>query len=252
MASPSADTRVRLDLLLDETGRSPSRARARDSILRGHVRVDGEPVTKPGQLVRSDASITLTDPAAYYVSRAALKLAAGLDAFGIAVEGRTALDVGASTGGFTEVLLRRGAAHVVAIDVGHDQMHPSLKDDPRVSCLEGLNARELTAEHLGGHAIDLVVCDVSFISMRLALPPALALARAGADGVFLVKPQFEAGRDAIGKNGLLRDAALGQRIAEDMALWLRETEGWNAHPPVPSPIDGGDGNREYLLVGRKA
>lgn len=252
MSPASPEPRVRLDLLLAETGLSPSRARARDSILRGHVRVDGECVTKPGQLVRADASVALDDPAARYVSRAALKLVAALDQFGINVAGRTALDVGASTGGFTEVLLERGAAHVLAIDVGHDQMHPSLKDDPRVSAIEGLNARELTREHLENRAVDLVVCDVSFISMRLALPPALALAEPGAEGVFLVKPQFEAGRDAIGKNGLLRDPSLGARIAEDMAVWLGETQGWQAHPHIPSPIEGGDGNREYLLVGRKA
>ncbi|WP_061975605.1 TlyA family RNA methyltransferase [Aureimonas sp. AU20] len=252
MAPALSESRARLDVLMAEAGIAPSRARARDAILRGHVRVDGAVVTKPGQLVSPQATISQDDPASAYVSRAALKLVAGLDTFGLLVDGRTALDVGASTGGFTEVLLQRGARHVVAIDVGHDQMHPSLKDDPRVTCLEGLNARDLAREHLGGHAIDLVVCDVSFISMRLALPPALSLAESGADGVFLVKPQFEAGRAAIGKNGLLRDPSLGERIAADMATWLADEQGWPAHPPIPSPIEGGDGNREFLLVGRKA
>ncbi|WP_062231606.1 TlyA family RNA methyltransferase [Aureimonas sp. N4] len=252
MAEIAPGARVRLDQLLAERGLAQSRARARDAILRGHVRVDGTAVSKPGQLVRADAELTLDDPAARYVSRAALKLVAGLDRFGIDVQGRTALDVGASTGGFTQVLLERGAAHVIAVDVGHDQLHPSLRNDPRVTLLEGLNARDLEAEHLQGRTVDLVVCDVSFISMTLALPPALRLARSGADGVFLVKPQFEAGRDAIGKNGLLRDSALGERIAKDMALWLAQEQGWIAEPPIASPIEGGDGNREYLVIGHKA
>lgn len=252
MTSASIETRVRLDILLAERGLTPSRARARDAILRGHVRVDGAIATKPGVVVSPDAVLSLDDPSLAYVSRAALKLVAALDHFGIDPTGRTALDVGASTGGFTQVLLERGAAHVVAIDVGHDQMHPDIRHDPRVTCVEGLNARELAREHLGGRAIDLLVCDVSFISMRLALPPALDLAEAGAEGVFLVKPQFEAGRDAIGKNGLLRDPGLGETIARDAAKWLKEQGNWLPQAPIPSPIEGGDGNLEYLLAGRKA
>ncbi|MEF2070430.1 TlyA family RNA methyltransferase [Consotaella sp. CSK11QG-6] len=243
--------RLRLDQILAERGLVGSRARARDTILRGHVRVDGAVATKPGQLVASDAAIVLDDPAGSYVSRAALKLQAALDGFGIEVAGRTALDVGASTGGFTQVLLQRGAAHVVAIDVGHGQLDADIEADPRVTAIEGLNARNLAREHLGGRAIERLVSDVSFISLKLALPPALALAEAGAIAVLLVKPQFEAGRAALGKGGLLRDPADGPRVAEDLRVWLDGQPGWRATGLMPSPITGGDGNAEFLLAGIK-
>lgn len=245
-------SRVRLDILIAERGLAASRARARDAILRGHVKVDGVLVNKPSLNVPPESEIVLDDPAADYVSRAGLKLEAALDAFAIAVEGRTALDLGASTGGFTEVLLRRGALHVVAIDVGHGQIHPRIAADPRVTSVEGLNARDLDADDLGGRAFDLLVCDVSFISMKLALPPALELARPGTDGIFLVKPQFEAGKEAIAKNGLLRDPDSAPGIAADLADWLGHQPGWTASQPIPSPIEGGDGNREFLLAGRKS
>lgn len=191
------------------------------------------------------------DPAGGYVARSALKLLAALDHFGLDVSGRTALDVGASTGGFTQVLLERGARHVVAIDVGHDQLHPQIAADPRVHPLEGLNARDLSREDLAGHAIDFIACDVSFISLTIALPPALALAEPGASGAFLIKPQFEAGRDAIGKNGLLRDPGEGARVAERLAAWLGTQPDWTATDPIPSPLPGGDGNMEYLVAGHK-
>lgn len=245
-------SRVRLDNLVAERGLAASRARARDAILRGHVRVDGRVVSKPSLNVAPDAAISLDDPAADYVSRAGLKLEAALAAFAIDVASRTALDVGASTGGFTEALLRRGAAHVVAIDVGHGQMHPRIAADPRVTAIEGLNARDLDASHLDGRTIDLLVADVSFISLRLALPPALGLVAPGARGVFLVKPQFEAGRLAIAKNGLLRDPESAPRVAEELKAWLDEQPGWRATGLLPSPIDGGDGTREFLLAGIKA
>ena len=254
MADPSPTTtpsRDRLDQILVRRGLYDSRSRARDAIARGAVLVEGKPITKPGAPVSATADITLTDPARAYVSRGALKLIAGLDRFGFDPSGRVALDVGASTGGFTQVLIERGAAHVLAVDVGHEQLRASLADDPRVSNLEGLNARDLGKEHLGGHAIGAVVSDVSFISLRLALPPALALAASGAFAVLLVKPQFEAGRAAIGKGGLLKDPSQGPVIAEDLARWLGGQPGWSAVGPIASPIEGQDGNHEFLIGGVK-
>ena len=249
--STDTTTRLRLDELLVERGLFASRSRARDAILRGTVKVDGRAETKPGRTAAPDASIEIADPAMDYVSRAALKLVRGLEAFGIDVRGAQALDIGASTGGFTQVLLERGAAHVTAIDVGHGQLHQRVADDPRVTAIEGLNARDLAPSHLPYGAPDLIVSDVSFISLKLALPPALDLAAPGARGVFLVKPQFEAGRQAIGKGGLLRDPADAERVAEDLRSWLDAFPGWRAVGIVASPIEGGDGNREFLLHGEK-
>ncbi|MCP3056207.1 TlyA family RNA methyltransferase [Aurantimonas marianensis] len=244
-------SRIRLDTLVSDRGLAASRARARDAILRGHVKVDGLVVTKPSLNVPPDSEITLDDPAADYVSRAGLKLEAALDHFAIPVEGRTALDLGASTGGFTEALLRRDAAHVVAIDVGHGQMHPRVAADRRVTAIEGLNARDLTREDLNGHRFDLLVADVSFITLRLALPPALDRAEPGTDAVILVKPQFEAGREAIAKNGLLRDPDSAPRVAESLRDWLAAQPGWRVGGMIPSPIAGGDGNHEFLLAAEK-
>lgn len=243
--------RIRLDQLLVERGFFDSRSRARDAIGRGTVRVDGRLAGKAGVAVAPDASVTVEDPAQAYVSRAALKLLHALNIFGFDPGGCHALDLGASTGGFTQVLLERGAAHVTAIDVGHGQMHPDLVTDPRVTAIEGLNARALTLAALGGRRPDLLVCDISFISLKLALPPALELATPGARGIFLVKPQFEAGRQAIGKGGLLRDPAEGRRIGEELRDWLGTNAGWRAVGLAESPIEGGEGNREFLLAGVK-
>ncbi|RST87898.1 TlyA family RNA methyltransferase [Aquibium carbonis] len=246
-----SSAKMRLDEALVARGLFASRSRARDAILRGTVTVDGVSETKPALAVVPTARIAVADPARRYVSRAALKLIAALDAYAFDPAGRVALDLGASTGGFTQVLLERGAGHVVALDVGHGQLHESLRDDPRVTVLEGLNARDLAAAHLAGHAPDMLVSDVSFISLKLALPPALSLAAPGALAVFLVKPQFEAGRAAIGKGGLLRDPADGARVAQDLAAWLANQPGWRTLGFMPSPIAGGDGNREFLLAGVK-
>jgi 23S rRNA (cytidine1920-2'-O)/16S rRNA (cytidine1409-2'-O)-methyltransferase len=242
---------MRLDELLVARGLFASRSRARDAIARGTVRLDGKPAPKAGQEVAPDAEISVDDPAREYVSRAALKLIAALDAFGLDPAGAEALDLGASTGGFTEVLLERGARRVTAIDVGHGQLAARVASDPRVTAIEGLNVRSLTESDLGGRAPDFLTADLSFISLRLALPPALRLAASGAHGVFLVKPQFEAGREAIGKGGILRNPADGGRVAEELRDWLDRQPGWRAIGLVPSPIEGGDGNREYLLAGRK-
>lgn len=243
--------RLRLDDLLVARGLYPSRSRARDAVLRGAVRVDGRPAVRPGQGVAVAASLDVDDPARAYVSRAALKLVAGLDRFGLDPSGRFALDLGASTGGFTQVLLERGAEHVVALDVGHGQMDAALGADPRVTCLEGVNARDLTPARLGGRAPAFLVCDVSFISLKLALPPALDLAAPGADAVFLVKPQFEVGRGAIGRGGLVRDPATAEAAAGDLRAWLDAQPGWRVLGLCDSPVEGGDGNREFLLAARK-
>jgi 23S rRNA (cytidine1920-2'-O)/16S rRNA (cytidine1409-2'-O)-methyltransferase len=242
---------MRLDELLVARGLFPSRSRARDAILRGTVTVSGRVATKAGEIVRPDVEVVVADPARAYVSRAALKLIAALDHFALDTAGANALDIGASTGGFTEVLLERGAMHVTALDVGHGQLSPKLAGDPRVTSLEGVNARYLKAADLAGHVPDFLVSDVSFISLKLALPPALALAADGAHGVFLVKPQFEAGREAIGKGGLLREPAEAERIAKEMHAWLDCQRGWRVIGLHPSPIEGGVGNREYLLAGAK-
>ncbi|WP_051505565.1 TlyA family RNA methyltransferase [Mesorhizobium sp. WSM2561] len=246
-----ASTRQRLDELLVARGLFPSRSRARDAIERGTVTVDGVIARKPGQTVRADCLIEVDDPAQGYVSRAALKLIAGLDYFDLDPADCEALDVGASTGGFTQVLLGRGAAHVTAIDVGHGQIHPDIAGDPRVTVIEGLNARDLSAADLADRIPDFIVSDVSFISLKLALPPALAIARSGAKAIFLVKPQFEAGREAIGKGGLLKDPYDAARVAGLLQDWLDGVPGWRSLGLHLSPIEGGDGNREFLLAGIK-
>ncbi|MCK5933778.1 MAG: TlyA family RNA methyltransferase [Fulvimarina manganoxydans] len=242
---------MRLDLALVERGLYGTRSRARDAVLRGTVRVDGVVATKASVSIASDARIEIDDPASAYVSRAALKLVAGLDRFGLDPAGLCCLDVGLSTGGFAEVLLERGAAHVTGIDVGHGQVDPTLATHPRLTAIEGLNARELTADHLAGRPVQFLTSDVSFISLTLALPPALALAEPGAKAVLLVKPQFEAGRGAIGKGGLLKDPSMAESVVARLRDWLDEQAGWRATGLAPSPIEGGDGNREFLLAGEK-
>ena len=252
MSPPKATDRdepLRLDLALVARGLAPSRARARDAIRRGHVTVAGVATDKPAAIVPPDVPIAILDPADGYVSRAALKLIAGLDHFGYSPDGRVALDIGAATGGFTEVLLRRGARRVFGVDVGRRQLHQRLAGDPRVVNLEGVNARDLPAARISA-PIEAITADVSFISLKLALPPALALARPGSWGVFLVKPQFEVGRGHIGKGGIVRDAAVARGAADEIARWLTETQGWQIDGLIDSPIAGGDGNHEFLLGAR--
>jgi 23S rRNA (cytidine1920-2'-O)/16S rRNA (cytidine1409-2'-O)-methyltransferase len=210
------------------------------------VTIGGTLAARPSQSVPADAEIALDDPAAGYVSRAALKLVAGLDRFGYSPNGLIALDLGASTGGFTQVLLERGARKVFAVDVGHGQLDADLAADRRVVSREGLNARDLVASDVEG-SVEAIVADVSFISLRLALPPALALATPTAWGIFLVKPQFEVGRANIGKGGIVRDTHLAERTAADIATWIENDLGWRVGGLILSPIEGGDGNREFLI-----
>lgn len=239
----------RLDMAMLKRGLVPTRSRARDLIQRGAVSVEGTVVAKPGTLVAEDAAIALSE-SSHYVSRGGLKLAAALDAFGLDPAGRVALDVGASTGGFTEVLLARGAARVYAVDVGHGQLHPRLAADPRVTSLEGFDARALSPREVP-EPVGAIVADVSFISLEKALPAALALAAPGAWLVALVKPQFEAGRDAVGKGGIVRDAHVRAAQADKVAAWIGGRAGWHVVGIIASPIEGGSGNQELLLGARR-
>ncbi len=238
----------RLDRALVAAGLAPTRARAQALIAAGAVTVDGTPAAKPSQPVAPGASLALTGDPAPWVSRAGLKLAHALEVFGIAPGGAVALDLGASTGGFTQVLLEAGAAEVWAVDVGHGQMAPALRDHPRLRLLEGLNARDLGPAHVPPP--DWITADLSFISLTKALPPALALARPGATLVALIKPQFEVGRAFVGKGGLVRDAAAISRARSDVAAFLG-TAGWHVTGTAESPIRGGDGNAEFLIAARK-
>jgi 23S rRNA (cytidine1920-2'-O)/16S rRNA (cytidine1409-2'-O)-methyltransferase len=239
---------LRLDKALLMRGLVPTRSRARDLIVRGAVRVDGEVQLKPGALVAEDAPIALAE-SSDYVSRGALKLVAALDAFGFDPQGRVALDVGASTGGFTDVLLTRGADHVFAVDVGHGQLHPRLMNDARVTSLEGQDARALTEREIP-RRVTAIVADVSFISLEKVLPAALSFAERGCWLVALVKPQFEAGREAIGKGGIVRDAAVREAQADKLTAWIAGLPGWQVAGVIASPIEGGSGNQEFLLGAR--
>ncbi len=239
----------RLDEVLVTRQLSPSRSRARDQINRGCVAVNGTPARKPAQTVSETDRIELVDAAERYVSRAALKLIHALDHFKLSPQDKFCLDIGASTGGFTQVLLERGAKSVVALDVGHGQLAPPIAADSRVISIEGQNARDLTGIDLEG-IIDFVTADVSFISLRLALPSAMALALANTYLVALIKPQFEVGKDRLPKDGVVKDPALQQDICTDISRFI-EGEGWSILGIVASPIEGGDGNREFLVAARK-
>jgi 23S rRNA (cytidine1920-2'-O)/16S rRNA (cytidine1409-2'-O)-methyltransferase len=237
---------TRLDRALVERGLAPSRARARALIAAGVVTVDGRAARRPAEAVGPEARIALTDDPCPWVSRAGLKLAHALDAFSLTPHG-TALDLGASTGGFTEVLLARGAAHVHAIEVGHGQLAPRLRGDPRITLHEGVNARAIPQGLVP--PVDWITADLSFIPLETALPPALALARPGATLVALIKPQFEAGPEHVGKGGIVRDPAVREAVCARIAAFLG-ARGREVLGTVPSPIEGGDGNREFLIAAR--
>lgn len=237
-------TRKRIDLLLVERGLFDSRARARAAIEAGLVSAGGKAVTRPSDMVAEDADITAT-PAHPWVGRGGLKLDHALTLWPVVVAGRTVLDVGASTGGFTQVCLSRGAARVWAVDVGRGQLNPTLASDPRVVELSGTDARSLDATLIPTPP-DLIVTDVSFIALAKALPAALALAGEGAELIALVKPQFEVGRERVGKGGLVKDEAARTQALADVVAWL-ESIGWRVLATADSPVTGGDGNREFLL-----
>lgn len=236
----------RLDQMLVEGGLAPTRSRAADLIRRGEVSVAGVAVLKPGALVAPDAPLAVRPGASPYVSRAGLKLEAALDAFGLEAAGRTILDIGASTGGFTHVLLARGAARVFAVDVGRGQLHADIRADPRVVALEATDARRLDRA-LIGEEVTAIVADVSFISLTQALPAALGLAAPGAWLVALVKPQFEAGREAVGKGGIVREAADREKAVARVRAFIAGEPGWTVIGEIASPIRGGSGNEEILI-----
>lgn len=237
--------KFRLDLRLVDRGLAPSRERARALILAGQVRVNGQAMTKAGTLVAQDAEITLAVPDHPYVGRGGVKLAHALDVFGIDVRGRLALDVGASTGGFTDVLLRRGAVSVIALDVGHGQLDWTLRTDPRVIVREHVNARALTREDVP-HNVDVVTIDVSFISLRHILPALPSVLAPGAVVVALVKPQFEAGRAEVGRGGLVTDPAVHKAVLERVIEDARRV-GFGVIGQTPSPITGATGNQEFFV-----
>ena len=236
--------RVRLDHLVVDRGLAPSRERARALILAGQVSVNGRPATKAGTQVDPLAEVALIAPDHPYVGRGGVKLAHALDIFHISVDGHEALDIGASTGGFTDVLLKRGATRVVALDVGHGQIDWTLRNDPRVIVLEHFNARRLQLSDLPS-PVDIVTIDVSFISLRQILPVVPPVLRPGADVIALVKPQFEAGRGEVRK-GVIRDARVQTRIVDEVSAAAREV-GLTTVASTPSPITGAKGNVEILL-----
>ncbi len=251
----SRPEKSRLDLLLVDRGLAVSRERARALILAGRVLVSNQKIDKPGASVRCDASIRLLGEDLPYVSRGGLKLAGALEHWQIQVAGRACLDVGASTGGFTDCLLQHGAAHVTAIDTGYGQIALKLRNDPRVRLLERTNARLLEPRSLVTLDQDqektLLVMDVSFISATLVLPAVLAAAPTLAEAVVLVKPQFEAGREHVGKGGIVRDPAAHELAIAKVAECVRSL-GWTVVGSIPSPITGAEGNREFLLYARRA
>ena len=240
--------KVRLDVLMVERGLVASRERARALILAGDVRVAGQPAGKAGVAVAADAEITLVTPDHPFVGRGGLKLAHALETFTIDVRGRTGLDIGASTGGFTDVLLQRGAARVVALDVGHGQLDWRIRTDPRVTVLERLNARTLTPDMLPDDAttFGIITIDVSFISLRHVLPVLPALLEPDGNIVALVKPQFEADRHEVGKGGIVRDEAVHRRVVEVVTA-AADALGLTRAGVIDSPITGMEGNREFLL-----
>jgi 23S rRNA (cytidine1920-2'-O)/16S rRNA (cytidine1409-2'-O)-methyltransferase len=240
----------RADQALVERGLAESRARAQALILAGVVYSGEARVAKAGQAVRADQSLEVRGADHPWVSRGGVKLAHALAHFGLSPVGRVCLDIGASTGGFTDVLLHHGAARVYAVDVGHGQLAWRLRNDPRVVVMERVNARHLDAAQVK-EAPAAVVCDASFIGLRTVLPASLSLAAAGAWAVALIKPQFEVG-PAVAKGGVVRDAAVHERVCAEIAGWWTGLPGWNVLGVEPSPILGPEGNREFLIAALKA
>lgn len=241
---------LRADQLLVDRGLAESRTRAQALILAGKVFSAEQRVAKPGQTLSSEAPLTVRGQDHPWVSRGGLKLAHALATFALPVAGRVCLDVGASTGGFTDVLLTHGAARVHAVDVGHGQLAWKLRTDPRVVVHERVNARHLTAEQIG-EPVGALVCDASFIGLMTLLPAPLALCAPGAWAVALIKPQFEAGPAQVGRNGVVRDPALHRAICERIAAWWRGLPGWMIEGVSESPITGPEGNREFLIAAHR-
>lgn len=237
---------MRADLYLVEHGHFDTRARAQAAIAAGKVSANGVTITKPSTKIPEGAAI-IAEAAHPWVSRAALKLVAGLDGFGVDPTDRVCLDVGSSTGGFTEVLLSRGARHVYSVDVGRDQLHASLQADRRVTSLEATDARSLAAD-MFSEPPSLVVCDASFISLLKVIARPLALSAATSDLIALIKPQFEVGKALIGKGGIVKSEQARNDAIQAVRAGIEGLEGFSVRNMMDSPVEGGDGNREYLLA----
>ncbi len=246
----SGGGKARADQLLVARGLAESRARAQALIMAGQVYLATRRIDKPGQQVPADAALEVKGRDHPWASRGGLKLVKALDHFAIDPAGLVCLDIGASTGGFTDVLLARGAAKVIAVDVGHGQLAWKLRQDPCVVVLEKTNARHLTAAQLPEPA-DLVVCDASFIGLETVLPAPLALTRPGARLVALIKPQFEVGKGQVGKGGVVRDPALHEAVCACIEAWLAALPGWRVLGVTESPITGPEGNKEFLIAAQR-
>ncbi len=240
----------RLDLELVSRGLCESRAKAQAFIKEGRVQVDGTVALKPNRKIQDDSHIHLDIPEDDWVSRGAYKLLAALEHFSPDVKGRIAADIGASTGGFSEVLLKRGIGKIYAVDVGHGQLHGKLQREERLINMEGINARHLTRDDIPD-PLDLVVTDASFISLKKLLPAVLNLCAPDAHLLALIKPQFEVGKGNLGKGGIVRDADLAEQVRYDLENWINALPGWQCLGTVDSPITGSDGNHEYLMGAQK-
>lgn len=239
--------KMRADALLAAQGLADSRTRAQAQIMAGNVYLGDRKIAKAGDMLPPDAVLSLRVPDHPWVSRGGLKLVHAIENFNIAVSGAICLDVGASTGGFTDVLLTHGATKVYAVDVGRGQLAWKLRNDPRVVTMEGTNARHLTEAEIPD-MVDLVVCDASFIGLEKVLPAPMARAKPGAQLAALIKPQFQAGREFVGKGGVVRDPAVHEAVRRSVRDWLEQDMGWAVTGIVESPITGPKGNKEFLIV----
>ena len=243
-----AKDKTRLDVALVERGLAETRAAAQRLVMAGLVFSGEKRLDKAGLGVGADTALEVRGQPHPYVSRGGLKLERALEVFGIPVAGRIALDVGSSTGGFTDCLLQQGAAKVYAVDVGTNQLAWKLRQDPRVVSMEKTNIRDVTAAQIP-EPVDLIVCDASFIGLRTALPAALAMAAPGAHLAALIKPQFEVGKGRVGKGGIVREPELHKEVCDTIAAWLAEQPGWTVLGVTDSPITGAEGNKEFLIGG---
>lgn len=243
--------KIRADVALVDRGLVESRAKAQALIMAGVVFSGETKITKAGQQIKEEQPLEVRGKDHGWVSRGGLKLEKGLKEFEVDASGFVAIDVGASTGGFTDVLLQGGADHVFAVDVGRGQLAWKLRNDERVTVLEKTNARYLTDEQIA-HSVDIVVCDASFISLKTVLPAAMGFVKPGGKLIALIKPQFEVGKDNVGKGGVVRDPALHQAVCDDIEDWLDAMPGWKACGLTESPIKGPEGNIEFLICGEKS
>ncbi|MBL6935579.1 MAG: TlyA family RNA methyltransferase [Alphaproteobacteria bacterium] len=246
MAKPG---KIRLDQLLVERGLAESRSRAQSLVMAGKVFSGQARLDKPGQSLAADTQVELRSPDHPWVSRGGVKLARALEVFSIDPKGCVCLDVGASTGGFTHVLLEQGASRVYAVDVGRGQLAWELRNEPRVVVMERTNARHLTRDHIS-EPVDMIVCDASFIGLETLLPAPLSLAAPGAVLVSLIKPQFEVGKGRVGKGGIVTDPALHEEVCARISSWLGALPGWTVTGICDSPIAGAEGNKEFLIAAR--